>query len=660
MTVARAVGEPVGFSVDHLDRSVDPGRDFYEFATGTWRKEHPVPADQTRWGSFSELRHRNRQQLRAIAEWARETYVGSSNPVVREVGTFYASALDRERRNALRFGPVAEQLASVDRLASTGDLGRTLAALHDAGFPGMFETEVDSDITDSSTYAFYVGQGGLSLPDREYYLAEAFAGQREEYRAHVARMFALAGDPAEVARASAEIVIRLETELSRASRTRAEIREVEKNYHRFTVEELLARYPSFPWTEYLAPRRAGVAGHLVVRQPEFFAALESLVSSVRLEEWKAYLRWHILHAAAPSLHEAADLEDFAYFRRRLMGQADPEPDWERAVESTDESLGEALGQLYVDRHFPPEARQRMGVMVDDLCAVFRERLARLDWMTEATRQRALEKFSRFVPMIGRPERYRDYSSIELHPDRYAANVLRARAFEVRRRMARIGGPVDREEWFMTPPAVNAYNNPNQNQIVFPAGILQPPFFDVTMDDAVNYGSIGGVIGHEITHGFDDQGRKFDARGNLSDWWTDADAREFDARAARIEEEYGRLEALPGMRVNGKLTLGENIADIGGVSIAFEALQRRLSADPSRARTIDGFTPTQRFCLAWAQVWKDNIREDELRRRLTIDPHAPARFRGAIPLTHLPEFFEAFPSASTSEIGRSDLSRVRIW
>jgi len=649
-------GRPIGFSIDYLDRSVDPGKDFYGFATGGWRKENPIPPDQAIWGSFTQLRRRNREQLRSVAESAMRPSGPSSNPV-REVGTLYPSALNRRDRNELGFRPITAHLSWVDRVETRRDLLKVVAGLHEVGYPGLFQTDVDSDFKQSSVYAFYLSQGGLSLPDRDYYLADSFEKLRAAYRAHVARIFGLAGSSEPEATAASETVAALETELAKASRTRADTRDVEKNYHRMSIGELLAYYPSVPWAEYLQDRRADLAGYVVVRQPEFFSEVERLVLQRPISDWKVYLRWHVLHSAAPLLHEAAEQENFAFFHRELLGQARPEPDWELAIQATDELLGEALGELYVERFFPPEARNRMSAMVSDLMAVFRDRLAHLDWMTEPTRRRALEKFERFTPMIGAPVRYRDYSSIVLREDEFAANCLRARAFEVRRRMARIGGPVDRDEWQMTPPTPDAYHDPTQVQIVFPAGILQPPFFDVTMDDAVNYGAIGAVIGHEITHGFDDQGRKFDAHGNVADWWTDADAREFSARVKVVEEEYARLEVLPGLHVNGKLTLGENIADIGGVSIAFEALERRLAADPSRAQAVDGFTPAQRFCLSWSQTWRANVREEEARRRATIDPHAPARFRGQVPLAHLPAFFEAFPQSGESAAA---VPSVRIW
>ncbi len=659
MASSRVEDPSIGFSIQYVDRSIDPGKSFYEFATGRWRRENPIPSDQSLWSAFAQLRRQNQERLRSIAEWTLRADAGVPVPV-REVATFYASALDRSHREELAFRPIAQLLDSVDRVATPRDLLRVVAELHDMGLSGLFQPEVDSDLKRSSTYAFYLSQGGLSLPDREYYLADSFANLRAAYRDHIARVFEIAGSMTTDSRQAAGTVLALETELARASRARADTRDVEKNYTRRSSEELFAFYPSIPWAEYLESRKAGRAGYVVVRQPEFFSEVERLLSHHSMEEWRTYLRWHVLHAAAPTLHAAAEHEDFAFFHRLVQGQAEPEPDWVLAVRATDELLGEALGQLYVERFFPEEARRRMEALVSDLMAVFRDRLAHLDWMTEATRKKALEKFERFTPMIGGPVRYRDYSSVVLRRDEFAANCLRARTFDVRRRMARIGGSVDRDEWWMTPPTPDAYNEPTQLQIAFPAGILQPPFFDPTIDDAINYGSIGAIIGHEITHGFDDQGRRFDAHGNVADWWTEADAREFAARATVVDEEYDRLEVLPGIHVNGKLTLGENIADIGGVSIAFEALQRRLTADPSRARTIDGFTPVQRFCLSWAQIWRANVRDEEARRRITIDPHSPPRFRGVVPLMHLPAFFEAFPQSETVGSDPAVVPSVRIW
>jgi putative endopeptidase len=655
-----AVGRVPRFSIEYMDRSVDPSRDFYAYATGRWRQQNPVPADKAIWGAFSELIDNNFRQLHELLDSAAADRGAPPSTSRRQVGDFYASALDRPRREALGLEPIRPLLGRAEAIGSASALFASAAALHDTGISGLFAPVVYPDKKRSSVYAFYLSQGGLALPDREYYLAESFGPQRVAYRGHLARMLRLLGDSEADSAEGAETILSLETELAKVSRSATDLRDQNKNYHAYPVDELLAQYPGIPWVDYLALRQAGRAGYVVVGQPEFFAGLERSLAGRPLADWRLYLRWHILHSTAPYLHAAVEQEDFEFFHRTLQGQREPEPEWKRAAIAVDEGLGEALGELYVERHFPAEARARMAELVTDVREVFRARLARLDWMTHETRAKALAKFDRFTTKIGHPDRFRDYSSVLVRRDEYAGNQQRAAAFEVRRQMDRIGGPVDRTEWGMTPPTVNAYFSPVQNEIVFPAGILQPPFFDVTMDDAVNYGGIGAVIGHEITHGYDDQGRHFDADGNLVDWWTEADAREFEARAKVVVDEYNRLEVLPGLHVNGELTLGENIADLGGVSLAYEALQRRLKADPSRRRMVDGLTPEQRFFLSWAQVWRENCLEPEARRRLTIDTHSPGRFRAVTPPANLAEFHDAFAGPGRSTPAPGAETQVRIW
>jgi putative endopeptidase len=399
---------------------------------------------------------------------------------------------------------------------------------------------------------------------------------------------------------------------------------------------------------------------LIISQPEFFDALDKLIDERPLADWITYLRWHLVRATAPYLHSAAEDESFAFYGKILRDQEVQEPRWQRSARVIDGEIGEALGKLFVDKHFPPAARARMLELVENLKAVFRDRLQKLDWMSDATRAKALAKFDRFTQKIGHPEKFRDYSTVKIRPDDYFGNVKRADEFEAKRQLARVGKPVDRTEWGMTPETVNAYYNPSVNEIVFPAGILQPPFFDAEMDDAVNYGAIGVVIGHEMTHGFDDQGRKYDGEGNLKDWWTADDAKAFEERAQKVVEQYNGYEALPGLHVNGKLTLGENIADLGGTSIAYEALQRALAKDPSKRKTIDGFTPEQRFFISLAQIWRTNIREAEARRLVTVDPHSPGQFRAIGPHVNLQQFYDAFDIKSGSKMWREPELRAKIW
>ncbi len=648
------------FSVAYLDRSVSPATNFYEFADGQWVKDNPVPPDKSRWGGFAELAERNWYLIHDLLQRAE---AGTSAPLhspPREVGDFFASAMDTNRIEQLGFKPIANDLARIKHIHSRKALFQALACFHDEGVGGVFGSGIGPDEKNSSIYAFGLYQGGLSLPDRDYYLKDSFAAIREGYRAHVTKMFGLLGEKPAEAATHAAIVLDLETELAKASRTRVELRDPNRNYNKFTRTELIAANRAIPWTIYLADRQLSDVPYAIVGQPEFFAAVNTLLRQRPLSDWRVYLRWHLLHSSAPYLPKAVEDENFAFFGKVLSGQPEQEPRWKRSAHVIDGSIGEALGELYVEKYFPPEARARMNELVDNLKAVFRDHLEKVPWMTDATRAKALVKFDRFTQKIGYPDKFRDYSSVVIRRDDYLGNVRRAAAFEVHRNAVRVGKAVDRTEWHMTPETVNAYFNPVQNEIVFPAGILQPPFFDVTLDDAVNYGGIGVVIGHEITHGYDDEGRKYDADGNLNDWWTEADARAFEERARKVINEYNTFEPLPGLHVNGKLTLGENIADLGGVTIAYDALERALAKDPSKRKVIDGFTPEQRFFISFAQIWRTNIRDAEARRLVTVDPHSPGQFRAIGPLVNLPAFYEAFNIKPGEPMWRPPDQRAVIW
>ncbi|KAB2665594.1 MAG: M13 family metallopeptidase [Verrucomicrobia bacterium] len=647
------------FSVGNMDRSVDPTVDFYRYATGTWLKQNPVPADKSRWSGFEELQERNWQLIHALLDDAARHTGNRERREVRQVGAFYKSSMDTNRLEALGFHPLDGDLRRIARIRTTDQLFRLLGDLHERGVGGMFGGSVVPDAKNSSVYQLKLGQGGLGLPDRDYYLSDGFAKQREAYRAHVAKMLSLLGDPAAEAVAAAATVLDLETELARACKSRVEMRDPDANYNKLPLAEIERRMPAIHWRAYLDASHVARPADVNLGQTNFFAALDRMVATRPLADWKTYLRWHLVLSSAPFLHAVAERESFAFYGTVLRGQPQQEPRWQRAAKTIDGSIGEALGALYVEKHFPPAARARMAAMVDNLKAVFRDRLGRLEWMSPDTRRKALAKFDRFTQKIGHPEKFREYR-FRIAPDDLLGNVQRASVFESRREAARVGKPVDRSEWHMTPQTVNAYFNPLQNEIVFPAGILQPPFFDLDLDDAVNYGAIGVVIGHEITHGYDDQGRKYDADGNLNDWWTEADAREFQSRAQKLVEQYGTYEALPGKHVNGLLTLGENIADLGGTSIAYEALQRALAKDPSGRRTIDGFTPEQRFFLSLSQLWRTNWREAELQRRLTVDPHSPGQYRAVGPHVNLDEFHAAFGIRAGTPMFRKESDRARIW
>jgi putative endopeptidase len=650
--------DDIGFSTNRMDLHVRPGEDFYRFANGTWARNNPVPEDKSRWGSFGELAEQNWAKLRQLLEEAKTAEAAPGDPR-QLVGDFFASAMDIDRIERAGLTPIEEELRAIEAVESAEDAARLLARHHALGSSALFGTSVWADLRNSETNALYLGQGGLGMPTRDYYLEERFASQREAYVRHVAAMFVLLGEHSSNAYWFARTVLDIETELASVSMSQVELRDPVQQYNRMSVAEAEALAPRLPWRSYLAAVGLTDQDELIVRQPVFFQTLSELVDRRPLGDWKVYWRWHLVRSAAPFLPSAFEQESFHFNSTVLADTTEMEPRWQRAAREIDGSIGEALGRLYVEKHFPPEAQRRMEEMVELIQVTFRSRLEALEWMTEPTRERALTKFDRFTTKIGFPEKWRDYSPLVIDRDSYAGNVLRARAFEFNRQLAKVGQPVDKLEWGMTPPTVNAYFNPTANEIVFPAGILQPPFFDFEADDAVNYGSIGAVIAHEITHGYDDKGRLFDADGNLEDWWTETDAKQFHARSRRLVEQFNQYEAIDGLRVNGELSLGENIADLGGVSIAFEALQRSMEGKPRPAK-IDGFTPEQRFFLAWAQAWRTNWQPEALRRQLVVGPHAPGQFRAVGPLVNLDVFYEAFEINPEDPLYLAPDVRSVIW
>jgi predicted metalloendopeptidase len=640
-----------------MDRTADPRKDFYRYAAGRWLDTHPLPPDRPRYGAFNELFDWNLSRLRIIAEKCTRKAAGSKDPVIRMVGDFYRSALDTRKIGAARFKPIEDLWHAAASVSSPEEVAEAIALFQNEGVEAGFNAFSKADDRDSAHYAFYFEQGGLSLPDREYYISEDFAKTREQYKEHIVRMFVLKGLTKAQAERWARGVLRVETLLARASRARALLRDREKNYNRKTIKDVEGEYPSLFLGRCLRLMGAPLVSYVIVRQPEFLERLDALVAKGDADDWKAYLCWRALHSAAPYLHSAVETENFDFFQTKLTGQKKQQPRWKRALRVIDSSIGEALGKLYVEENFPEEARRRANVLVDDLREVFRRRLEGVPWMSERTSRLALAKFGRFRAKIGNPGKFRNYSAIRIDHRDYAGNVRRSASFEVRRQARRVGRRVDRNEWLMTPPTVNAYFEETVNEIVFPAGILQSPYFDHTADDAVNYGAIGVVIGHEITHGYDDQGRKYDGEGNLRDWWTKKDERRFNRKAGAVVRAYGAQEIFPGLYVNGKLTLGENIADLGGVGIAFDALQRRLAKDVGGRKKIDDLTPEQRFFISYAQMWRQKTSEMEARRLATVDPHSPAKVRGVLPAKNHPAFDLAFPPRK----GKSErMPRIGVW
>ncbi|WP_243316868.1 M13 family metallopeptidase [Geothrix paludis] len=648
-----------GVDPANLDTTVKPCDDFYRFANGGWLKSHSLPADKSRYGAMEELSERNRAILQKILNETSAKTTWAKGSVQQKVGDFYASGMNEGAIEKRGLAPMKPIFATIDGLKDTKQLPALLAKLHSQGLPGGFGFFVRQDAKASTQYLGYLGQGGTGLPDRDYYLKDDARSRdiRAKYEAHIAKMLELAGDAPDLARVRAKVVLDLETRLAQAQWTRVELRNPQKTYNKRTLDQVTTEAPGFDWKAYFAARGVKLAD-LNLSQPSFFQAFGKLASEVPAPQWRTYLRWHALSATANLLPKAFGEEAFAFHGKVLNGTPEREPRAKRIEAMTDGTLGEALGQLYVKVAFPPESKKKVLELVENLRVALRERITNLDWMSPETKQQALTKLNAFGVKIGYPDKWKTYA-FDVKRDDFFGNVRRAAAFRVHENLTKLGKPIDRTEWGMTPPTVNAYYSPTMNEIVFPAGILQPPFFDAKADDAVNYGALGYVIGHEMTHGFDDSGSQFDAEGNLKNWWTEADKKAYQSRTDLVVKQYDAYEPIKGEHVNGKLTLGENIADIGGLKIAFAAYQNSLKGKPAPA-PIDGFTGPQRFFLGAAAVWRNHIREAALSVRLKTDPHSPGRERVIGPLSNLPEFYDAFGCADGQPMKRDVKVRPAIW
>jgi putative endopeptidase len=641
---------------------LDPGapvcQDLNAHVNGKWLAANPVPADKTTWGSFEMLGERSLAVQKQIVEAAAKSQnAAGSNE--QKVGDIYGVGMDIEKINADGAKPVQPMLARIDAIADPAGIADYLVENFGKGNQAVFGFFPESDFQDAKRVIGYAFQGGLSLPERAYYLEPAYQDKREAFLAHAERLLALGGVAADAAKAQAQAVLDFETRLAKASLAPVELRNPDNQYHFVTLADADKLTPNFSWSKLFAAQGIEGADGFSLSQPKFFAEMDKMIAQVPVADWQAYLRYHTLSDAAPFLSDAIADERFGFYGKTMRGQQEQKPRWKRVLDTINGSMGEALGQVYVEQVFPAESKAMMETLVANLSAALKTRLENLEWMGDETKAKALAKWKTFDPKIGYPDKWRDFSGLTIDRSKsYLENALAATAFENAYQMAKIGKPADREEWGMTPQTVNAYYNPLKNEIVFPAAILQPPFFDPKADPALNYGGIGAVIGHEMLHGYDDQGAQFDAEGNRKQWWTDADLKAFQARTGKLVAQFDEYVAIDDLHVKGDLTLGENIADLGGVAVAYDALQRDL--ENKKVAAIDGYSQNQRFFLNFGTIWRRNFRPEELKVRLNTDPHAPAMFRANGAPSNLDAFAEAFACKPGDGMVRAADKRVVIW
>lgn len=657
-----ALGQHSGLDPDGFDKSMRPQDDLFQHVNGRWLLATEIPADKSNYGSFTALDDAARENIRAIIE---DAVSNPNDAIAKKVGDFYKSYMNEDLIAQKGIAPLKEHLAAVDAMSSPNDVAHFFGVAGIYGVPGPVGFFVGVDDKNSSRYLAGIVQGGITLPDRDYYLEEKdnYVAARKALKAYITRLFELAKLPN--GPAAADAIVELETKLAKIQWSRTELRDAEKRYNLMTVAKLKEMTPGIPWDVYFEASGVTNLEEVNVTTPSYFTEFDKIASTVDLETWKQYARFRLLDAAADYLPKDFVDASFELHEKTISGIPQQKPRWKKAVDATSGAgagdfgvLGEPLGQLYVRKHFPPEARKRMDELVANLMKAYEQSIHDLKWMTKETKVRALEKLSKITPKIGYPDEWRDYSSLEIKADDLFGNISRSRRFEHFRQINRLKKPVDRKEWGMTPQTVNAYYNPSLNEIVFPAAILQPPFFDATAEDAVNYGGIGAVIGHEISHGFDDEGSKYDGDGNLKNWWTDEDKKAFEELTTKLVAQYEGYEPLPGRKLNGKLTLGENIADLSGMAIAYKAY--RLSLKGEAGPVLDGYSSSQRFFLGWSQIWRRKYRDDEMARRLLIDPHSPSAYRANGPVTNLDAFYEAFDVKPGDKLFKPAGQRIQIW
>jgi putative endopeptidase len=645
----------------NLDTTISPRQNFYLYANGGWLKRNPIPPEYSRWGSFTELFDRNMTQLHGIVDSAVAETNAPKGSDAQLVGDFFYSGMDTSVVENQGAKPLEPYLKKIDAIHNLKGLQLVISDLQRLGVNILFSFGSQQDFKNSDMMIGVIYQAGLGLPDRDYYTKTDKQSKElvKEYETHLTNMFKLLGDTEKKSADEAKIVMKIEHELAVASMTRVEQRDPKATYHMMAIPKVNTLTPQFSWNAYLRYFNLPGVKSLNVAQPKFVGEIGKMLKKISLKDWKVYLRWHLIHSMTPYLSQSFVDENFRFYGTVLSGAKQLQPRWKRVLNTVDREIGFSLGKLYVKDYFSPEAKARAEEMVHNLEAAFAERIKGLDWMSEATKAQALDKLKAIVNKIGYPDKWKSYKGLKIDRGAYVLNVMRANEFNFNYDIKKIGKEVDRTEWGMTPPTVNAYYDPSMNEIVFPAGILQPPFFNPLADDAVNYGGMGAVIGHEMTHGFDDQGSQFDAKGNLKNWWTESDADNFKKKAEVLVDQFNSYTVLDSIHVNGKLTEGENIADLGGVSIAYQAFENTLKDKP-RPGLIDGETAEQRFFLAWAQMWRENDTPQTLRQRIIVDPHSPNEYRCNGPLSDFPPFYEAFGCKPGDPMYRTDTERAKIW
>ncbi|MFN4083406.1 MAG: M13 family metallopeptidase [Bacteroidia bacterium] len=647
-----------GIQIQNMDTSILPGEDFFKFANGGWIKNSPIPASESRWGSFNEVTERNNLILKQILEQSAKNTKAPVGSTIQKVGTVYRLYMDTVARNNMGIKPVEPILKHVESIENNEQLINTLAYLHKIGIRPMFNMGVGQDLKNSTSYIVYASQGGLSLPDRDYYLKDDEKSKkiREAFINYIDELESLYN----LKIGLNQTVMRIETELAKSSMTRTERRNQEKQYNKRSFNDFVKTYPNLLFNTYC--KEIGIAkfDSLIVSQPDFYGRLNSMLNEFSINEWKQYLTWHVINNAASKLTTATEQASFKFYATTLTGTKEQKELWKRGIGAVNGTVGELLGQLFVKRAFTESSKAQVNSMVDDIMAAFKIRIENLEWMSRETKQKALEKLASFNRKFGYPDKWRDYSALEIKNDSYIENEYRSNVFNFNDNINRLGKPIDRTRWGMTPQTVNAYYSATLNEIVFPAAIMQPPFFDPKADVATNYGSIGAVIGHELTHGFDDQGSKYGPDGNLKSWWTEEDRKKFEERTKVLVNQFNSFEVLPELFINGELTLGENIADLGGLLIAYDALKIYLQKNPKANRKIDGYTPEQRFFIGFAQVWKNQSRPEYIRNQILTDPHSPAEYRVKGTLKNMQAFFDAFNITEKDKMYRKPEDRAVIW